>query len=116
MHSHAQVIEGVLDGRYEVGVVMQKAFDIHKSRGLVAITDSEFPSSRAVLVARPHLDPRFVQAIVSSMTNLHGYWLRALPDKSPGYEAVSPNAFEVEERWLGRVESLFPIKPSPPKK
>ena len=116
LHSHAQVIEGVLDGRYDLGVAMQKAFEIHKARGLVAIPGSEFQSSRNIWVARPGLDPGLAQAIVSAFTNFQGHWLETLPDKSTGYEAVSPNAYEIEKQWLDRVESLFPPKPSPPDK
>ncbi len=116
LHSHAQVIEGVLDGRYDVGVAMQKAFEIHKARGLAAIPGSEFQSSRNIWVARPGLDPGFARAMVSTMTNLQGHWLETLPDKSTGYEAVSTNVYPVEVRWLDRIESLFPIKPSTPDK
>jgi ABC-type phosphate/phosphonate transport system substrate-binding protein len=115
LHSHAQVIESVLGRRYDVGVAREKAFRIHQPRGLVAIPGTEFQSSRNVMVARPNLDPKFVTALISAMTNLQGHWLEMLPDQSPGYEAVRTNAFEVEQQWLDRIETLFPPKPSPPR-
>jgi ABC-type phosphate/phosphonate transport system substrate-binding protein len=115
LHSHAQVIEGVLSGRYDVGVAMLKAFDIHKGRGLVAIPGTEFQSSRNIWIAHPRLDPSSVQAIIRAMTSLQGHWLEALPDKSPGYGAAPSNAFDVEQQWLDRIESFFPLKPSPPR-
>ena len=111
LHSHAQVIEGVIDGRYDAGIANLKAFFIKQDQGLVAITNSQFISSRNVLVARPRFETASVNAIVNTMTNLSGYWLQRLPDESLGYEAARPNAHSVEEQWLDRVETLFPLKP-----
>ena len=114
LHSHAQVIENVLSGRYDVGVARIKAFQIHEVRGLVAIPGAEFASSLNVWVARPNLDPKFVAAIINAMISLQGHWLETLPDQSTGYQVVSPDAFAVEEQWLDRIATAFPPKPSPP--
>jgi ABC-type phosphate/phosphonate transport system substrate-binding protein len=113
LHSHAQVIESVLDGRHDVGVARFKAFQIHEARGLAAIPGTEFESSRNLFVARPGLAPEFSQALISAITSLEGHWLETLPDQSPGYEAVRTNAYKLEEQWLDLIESVFPPKPSP---
>jgi len=113
-HSHAQVIEGVLSGRYEVGTALRKAFLIHEHRGLVAIPDTEFESSRPLWVARPNLDPKHVKAIIRAMTSLQGGWLEMLPEQSTAYRAVTQADFAVEERWFDSISTLFPPKPSPP--
>ena len=115
LHSHAQVIESVLSGRHEVGVARDKAFQIHQSRGLVAIPGTEFESSRNLFVARPGLPPEFVRSLIRAITSLEGHWLETLPDQSPGYEVVGTNAFRIEEQWLDRIETAFPPKPSPPR-
>ena len=114
LHSHAQVIESVLDGRHEVGVARLKAFQIHQSRGLVAIPGTEFESSRNLFVARPGLEPEFVQTLIGVLTSLEGHWLEALPDQSPGYQPVNPKAYEEEEKWLDPITTVFPPKPGPP--
>lgn len=115
LHSHAQVIEGVVSGRYDVGVATRKAFKIHEHRGLVAIPGAEFESSLNVWVARPNLDPKFEAAIINAMISLQGRWLETLPDQSPGYRGFNVDDFAVEEQWLDRVEAAFPPKPSPPR-
>jgi hypothetical protein len=114
LHSHAQVIESVLSGRHDVGVAREKAFFIHQSRGLVIIPGSEFESSRNLFVARPDLEPQFVSALIEALTSLQGHWLETLPDQSPGYQRVSPDAYSVEEQWMERVRQAFPHKSSPP--
>ncbi len=111
LHSHAKVIEGVLDGKYDVGVANLKAFLAFKDRGLVAIPDSQFTSCRNVFVAMPGFDPDSVNAITTTMTNLQGYWLQRLPDASLGYERAKLSAYAHEELWLDRVWSIFPFKP-----
>lgn len=110
LHSHAKVIEGVLDGRYDAGVANLKAFLSFKDQGLVAIPDSQFTSSRNVFVARPGFDPDAAKVFTETMVNLQGYWLQRLPDGSMGYEAAKPSAYANEERWLDRVWSVFPYK------
>ncbi len=114
LHSHAQVIESVLEGRYDVGVARLKAFQIHQSRGLVAIPGTEFESSRNLFVAQPGLDPEFVQTLTDVLTSLEGHWLEALPDASPGFQPVNPKAYAEEEKWLNLINTVFPPKPSPP--
>ena len=114
LHSHAQVIENILNGRHEVGVARFKAFLIHQSRGLVAIPGTEFESSRNVFVGSPGLAPEFVRTLIEAITSLEGNWLEALPDQATGYEAVRTNAFKSEEQWLDRIETAFPPKPGPP--
>jgi hypothetical protein len=114
LHSHAQVIEGVISGRYEVGVAMRKAFKIHEWRGLAAIPGTEFESSRTLWVARPNLDPKFVQAVIVAMSGLQGHWLEMLPEQSPGYRALTREDFAIEEAWFDRIADQFPPKPSPP--
>jgi serine/threonine protein kinase len=114
LHSHAQVIESVLSGRHDVGVARTKAFRIHEWRGLVTIPGSEFVTSRNVFVGRPNLDPQSVAALINALTSLHGRWLESLPDHSPGFQIVSPDAYAVEMEWLDRITAAFPPKPSPP--
>jgi ABC-type phosphate/phosphonate transport system substrate-binding protein len=114
LHSHAQAIEAVLSGRYEVGVTMIKAFQIHERRGLVAIPGTQFESSRTLWVARPGLDPAFAQAFIGAMTNLQGRWLEMLPEQSLGFRGLTKEDFADEAQWLDRIDALFPPKPSPP--
>jgi hypothetical protein len=112
LHSHAQVIEGVLSGRYDVGVAIDKAFYLQKHRGLVAIPGTEFQSSRSVTAARPNFDAAHAQAIIKAMTGFHGAWLEAQQDHAT-FQAFNPSTFAVEDQWLDQVATLFPPKPSP---
>lgn len=114
LHSHAQVIEGVMEGRFDVGVAMRRAFLIHQSRGLVAIPGSEFTSSRNVHVARAGLDPTFVTALTEAMTSLRGYWLEALPDHSPAYDPITPDLYRIEDSWLDGIAKAFSLPNRPP--
>lgn len=116
LHSHAQVVEGVVEGRFDVGVAMRKAFLIHQSRGLMVIPGSEFQSSRNIHVMRPGLDARYVNALRHSMTNLQGYWLESLPDQSRGYIPIEPDLYREEEEWLEKIETYFPTIGSTPEK
>jgi ABC-type phosphate/phosphonate transport system substrate-binding protein len=114
LHSHAQVIEGVLSGRYDVGTALRKAFRVHEHRGLMAIPGTEFESSRPLWVARPKLDLKQVEAMVHAMTSLQGGWLEMLPEQSKSYRAATLADFAREEEWFDRIAELFPPKPSPP--
>jgi ABC-type phosphate/phosphonate transport system substrate-binding protein len=107
LHGHAQVVEGVLEGRFDVGVAMRRAFLIHQPRGLAAIPGSEFVSSRNIHVARPGFESRFVDLLIEAMTSLQGHWLETLPDQSTGYERVSPKLYHTEESWLDDIVNQF---------
>jgi ABC-type phosphate/phosphonate transport system substrate-binding protein len=114
LHSHAQVIEGVLSGRYDAGVAAFRAFQINHSRGLAAIPDSEFVSSRSVWVARAGLDRSVVNGLRDALTNLRSEpWMALLPDHPQGYETLTSETFAIEEAWLDRILLSFPVKPSP---
>ena len=114
LHSHAQVIEGVLSGRYDAGVAAFRALQINHSRGLAAIPGSEFVSSRSVWVARAGLDGKVVQALRKSMTALQGEpWLGMIPDHPTGFELVTDESFASEQAALARMPVLFPTKPFP---
>ncbi len=115
LHSHAQVIESVLSGRYDVGVAREKAFRIHQARGLAAIPGSGFDSSRNLVVASPMLKPDLAAALIRAWTGLRGHWLEKLPDQSPGFQEFRPETYADEDRWLDRVTGAFPPKPSPPR-
>lgn len=111
LHSHAQVIEGVVEGRFDVGVAMRRAFLIHESRGLKIIPGSEFVSSRNIHVARPGFPPEYVQALIEALTSQAGYWLETLPDQSTGYVAYDPKLYQTEEQWLDLIATDFPVGP-----
>ena len=114
LHSHAQVIEGVLSGRYDAGVAAFRAFQINHSRGLAAIGDSEFISSRSIWVARAGLDTAVVTGLREALVSLRGEpWMALLPDHPQGFEAIGSTTFSLEEAWLSRVPQAFPFKPSP---
>lgn len=108
LHSHAAVVEGVIDGRFDVGVAMRRALLIQQSRGLVAIPGTEFSSSPNIQVARPGLAQRHLGALVHAMTNLQGRWLEALPDQTTGYIPAGPEVYQKETAWLQRMERTFP--------
>ena len=115
LHSHAQVIEGVLSGLYDAGVAAFRAFQINHSRGLVAVPGSEFVSSPPVWVARAELQARVTQAIREALTSLHNEpWMLLLPDHSTGYALITRETFAAEEAGLNRMVALFPNKASRP--
>ncbi len=111
LHSHAQVIEGVLEDRYDIGVAAVKAFNAHAYRGLVEIPNSRFISSRNVFVARPGLDSRQAKALADTITAMKGDHLQQLPDATRQYITFPPDAYATEEQWFQRVQELFPYKP-----
>jgi ABC-type phosphate/phosphonate transport system substrate-binding protein len=108
MHSHAEVIESVLEGRYDVGVALRKALRVHEHRGLTAIPGTEFESSRPLWVARPKMEQMHVEAMIQAMTNLQGRRLEK------AYRAVMPSDFVVEDEWFDRIPKRFPSKSSSP--
>jgi serine/threonine protein kinase len=115
LHSHAQVIEGVLSGRYDAGVAAFRAFQINHSRGLAAISDSEFVSSRSMWVARAGLEAQVVNGLREALISLRGEpWMALLPDHPVGFELMTPATFSLEENWLTPIGEFFPFKPSPP--
>ncbi len=111
LHSHAPVIEGVLQGRYDAGVAAFRAFQINHSRGLAAIPDSEFVVGRKIWVARAGLSAHALEHLRRAMTDLRGQpWLAILPDCPSGYELVTDETYAVERGWLERVRTVFPSK------
>ncbi|MBX3746642.1 MAG: protein kinase [Verrucomicrobiae bacterium] len=113
LHSHAQAIEGVLAGDYDVGVCMEWAFRANQHRGLVAVGD-RFESSRTLLVGSPGLPADVARAIIQALCGLKGAWLQALPDTAAGYEPVSETSHATIQSWLDPIEQAYPPKPSPP--
>ncbi len=109
LHSHAQVIEGVLNGKFDAGMAAFRAFQINHSRGLAAIPETEFVASRPVWAGRAGLSSEVSASLRDAMLSLRGEpWLALLPDRPSSYEVVTKDTFAVEAQWLEQVLTLFP--------
>ena len=115
LNSHAQVIEGVASGRYDLGVAQVKAFELNYKLDLVAVGEP-FEVCRRLWVAREDLEKPVVEAFIQTMLGFGEQpWLQALEDRPSAYIRVNPEVFKEERDWLSQIEVLFPPKPPPPR-
>ena len=108
LHSTADVIEDVLDRRYDAGVTSSRALAKHQSRGLVPIPGSEFTRRANPWIARANLPADLVRdfvAVVTALTNEPA--LRRLPDCPTGYRIVAADRYVSNRYALRRIEGLF---------
>jgi serine/threonine protein kinase len=140
--SHSEVLERVIDGTFDAGICNLRAFQRHRSRGLVMIPGTVFVNLRNIWIGRESLPPEIAQAFIVAMTNLSGpdesltiskkeilsttsyargemppiskeEILFTLPDNATnGYRTFSAEMHAGEIELVRKMEALFPWKPT----
>jgi len=112
LHNTADVIEAVLDGRFDAGMTTMRGFDANRLRdgGLVQIPGSEFYLNQSPWVGREGLPGDLKRDFIEVLTSLSGdVALTQLPGKPTGFKPVSEATHAPERAALQRTEGLFPV-------
>jgi len=114
LHSTADVIEGVVSGRFDAGVTTENGYSKHQHRGLVRIPGSEFLRRPSPWVARGNLPADLARDLVAVFTEIRNIeFLLLLPDRPSGFSPITEATHAQEREAMDRIERLFPIS-SPP--
>jgi len=113
LHSTADVIEEVVNGRYDAGVTTLRAFEKNRRRGLVEIPGSQFERTPSDWVARENLPSDVARDFIEVLTAFHNEpSLLQLPDRPSGFIVVTEPSHAPQRKAMPRVEELFPIPPT----
>jgi ABC-type phosphate/phosphonate transport system substrate-binding protein/tRNA A-37 threonylcarbamoyl transferase component Bud32 len=112
LHSTADVIEDVVNGRYDAGMTSLRALEQNKHRGLVSIPGSEFERSLNPWVGGVGLPPDVRRDMVQVLTGLRGQrFLQIVPGRPSGFSEITENSHAPERAAMKRIEGLFPVPP-----
>jgi ABC-type phosphate/phosphonate transport system substrate-binding protein len=113
LHSTADVIEDVVNGRYDAGVTSLRGFEKHKHRGLVQIVGSEFERTPSPWVAGKNLPAEVARDFIEVLTTLRNEaFLLVVPGRPSGFSRVTELSFAEGREAIKRIEGLFPILPA----
>jgi ABC-type phosphate/phosphonate transport system substrate-binding protein/tRNA A-37 threonylcarbamoyl transferase component Bud32 len=114
LHSTADVIEEVVNGRYDVGVTSLRGFERHKHRGLVRIEGSEFERVQKPWVAGGSLSAEAARDFITVLTSLKNEaFLQIIPGQPSGFTAPDESAYNPIREAIQRLEGLFPVRVVP---
>jgi serine/threonine protein kinase len=111
LHSTADVIEAVIEGRFDAGVTTMRAFEKNKHRGLALISDSKFERLPSLIIARENLSAEmagyFTETLIKSRNKA---FMELLPDRPTGFKEITPSYYPAGSDWLKRIDGLFPVR------
>lgn len=110
LHSTADVIEEVVQGRYDAGVTSLRGFENHKSRGLVQIQGSQFERSLNPWVAGRQLPRDLAEDLTAVLTELEDApFLLVVPGRPSGFDRATESSFAQARLAMNRIYGAFPL-------
>ncbi len=113
LHSSADVIEDVLNGRYDAGVTSLRGLQQNTSRGLIEIPRSEFERTLNPWVAGSKLPADAARDLIAILTAIPADedFLMIVPGRPSGFSAITDESHAPERAAMRRIEGLFPVPP-----
>lgn len=109
LNSHAEVLEAVASGKYDLGVAQTRAFQMFGNTNLVAIGEPILVPRR-IWAARGKLDREIAEAFVTAMLSFGSQtWMQALEDTPESFVRFEEEMLQEERQWLDRAALAFPV-------
>jgi hypothetical protein len=113
LHSTADVIEDVINGRYDAGATSLRGLQRSRERGLIEIPGSEFERTFNPWVAGVKLPDDVARDLTAVLTAIRNEdFLLIVPGRPSGFTAITEQSHAAERAMMKRIKGAFPIPPS----